>query len=281
MASITCQNGHTHGSVLEVKQCVGLVAAPVAPMPAVSYPAGYAAVDLITDRQLAYIVSPKLKGDGDYARRLTKTEASTYIKALLHAARFHLDPSTALPKGYTVTAPPPPPEVEPEPTEEKPKTTKSDMVAGLIDMVPDGYFAVQRSEGEKITFLRVNRPTYGKKKGGLKVQTQHGPVLHERWVRWPSGHISVYSYSGDIEETLLLLIADFKGAAKRYADKKKKCARCNTDLTVARSRFYRIGPECEKYWEWWIEDRHDEVGRTWEQLTAAEQEKYAPQPGEL
>jgi hypothetical protein len=276
MASITCGNGHKHGSVLEVKQCYGLVARPAAP-PTVSYPRGYAAVDLVTAKQIQYATD--LGGSPDHVKRLTKAEASAYIKGLLNGTEKRVStPKTGPFKGV-------PPEGATSDEDDAPmvdskKTTKTDMILGLLDMVPDAYYAVQRSEGERVHFLRVKRPVHGKMKGCVKVQSQHGPSLENRWVLWPSGYVSRYHYPfGDIEDALLLLMADWQGATKRYAEKMKRCGRCNTKLTDPRSRFYLLGPECETKagWGWWIDEVAERMGGYWEQQPPAVQEKYLPE----
>lgn len=253
MASIQCKNGgttHVHHSVTESKICYGIIRSTTPTVPK---------VESITTAQLNYIKI--LHGDLTHAAKLSKREASQYIDDLKKG------------KVAKVTAP-----VDEDALgEEVAATKKSEMIKTLIDMVPDGYFAVREQEGAPITFLRVKRPVHGKMKGALKVQSQHGPALENRWVKWPSDKVSVYRWPHhDIEEYLLLLLADWKGATRLYAEKIKKCGRCNASLTDPRSRFYLIGPECETKhgWGWWIEDVAAERGGYWEQQPADVQEKY-------
>ena len=282
MASIRCTNGHTHSSVLEVKQCYGLVSRPTPPPPATyAMPRGYAAVDLVTAKQIQYACD--LGGEPAKVRAMTKAEASTYIKGLLDGTqpRPHT-PKTGPFKGrssaWAPTAPTPVPAPEEEPEMiDSPKTTKTDMILALIETVPDGYFAVRRQEGDRIHFLRIKRPVHGKMRGALKVQSQHGPALENRWVKWPSGHISNYRWEYDIEDLLLLLMADWRGATMLYAEKIGKCGRCNAALTDPRSRFYGIGPECETKhgWGWWIDEIAEKRGGYWEQQPREVQEKYS------
>jgi hypothetical protein len=134
----------------------------------------------------------------------------------------------------------------------------------LLEKVPDGYFAVREEEGSPITFLRVSRPTYGTKKNCLKIQTQHAEALDEKWIRWPDGRI--YVYSRTIEEVMLILITSYKEAARLYGKELGKCARCNTELTDARSRWLSIGPECEKYWPWFVDERMAEAAEAGEEI---------------
>lgn len=278
MASITCTNGHTHSSVFEVKQCYGLVARPAAP-PTVSYPRGYAAVDLYTPKQLQYATD--LGGDPMHVRRLTKAEASAYIKGLLNGTEKRVStPKTGPFKGVPPTGAPVVAESDDAPEIETPKTTKTDMILALLSDVPTGYFAVQRSEGERIHFLRIKRPVHGRLRDTTTIQSQHGPSLENRWVHWPSGKVSNYGYPyGSLEDVILGLIADWRGATKRYAEKMKKCGRCNTSLTDPRSRFYLIGPECETKhgWSWWIDEVAERMGGYWEDQPAHVREKYVPE----
>lgn len=259
MASIICKNRgvvHSHTSVIESKICYGIIARPVSiPTPVLPEP-------MVTQRQLDYI-RDILKGDPVYAAKLTRKQASKYIDDL-KAGRA---PKVTTADGDT-------------PGEEVKATTKSDLIKGLMSMVPDGYFAVRQQDGAPITFLRVARPKGGNFRGAIKVSSQHGPALEPRWALWPSGQVSVYRWMGhDIEEALLLLIADWKGATRLYAEKMKKCGRCNTKLTDPRSRFYLIGPDCEQKpgWGFWIEDVAEERGGYWEQQPASVQEKYLPE----
>ena len=263
--SIICRNGstHTHKSVFESKVCYGLIVYPSAPA---SVPAPV--TDMVTTKQLDYIAV--LHGDTVHAAKLTRRSASDYIK---HLIKNKKDAPVTVP----VSAYVPPVEVEIAPTEEVPTTSKTDMVKGLIKMVPDGYFAVRAYDGAPISFLKVARPKNGNFRDGVKISSQHGPSLEVRWVLWPSQRVSVYRWNGhDIEEDMLLLIADWKGCTRLYAEKMKKCGRCNTKLTDPRSRFYGIGPECEKHWAWWLDDVAEERGGYWEQQPVSVQEKFFP-----
>ena len=264
MASITCRNGgavHSHSSVVESKICYGIIARPrpASLPPVVEEPA--------TDKQINYVGI--LKGDKVAAHLMTKRQCTKYIDDLKSG------------RVSTVTAPI---EEEPPPPVEVKATTKSDVVKAMLAMVPEGYFAVRQYDGAPITFMRLARPSHGKFRGCTKVSSQHGPALEVRWAQWPSGHVSVYRWPGhDIEEDLLMLIADWKSATRLYADKIKKCGRCNAKLTDPRSRFYLIGPECEKKpgWTWWIDEVADERGGHWEQQPLSVQEKYLPEYAEL
>ena len=146
-----------------------------------------------------------------------------------------------------------------------------DLLKGMIDLVPDGYYAVQLGENEEhLDFLRLKRPKLGTKSygGALKVQTQHGPRLELDAVLWPSGKWSVYKHS--VIDMMLAVVTDHHGAAERYAHKLNHCMRCNTELTDDRSRYYGIGPECETKagWEWVLASMDERKGGSFEYLRA-------------
>lgn len=142
-----------------------------------------------------------------------------------------------------------------------------DLIKGMIDLVPDGYYATQKESGATVDFLRISRPTRGKFAGTLKVQTQHS----ERWenvlILWPGGTWSTFDFRAI--DMLLLVIADHHTCARRYSVELQACCRCNTQLTDDRSRHYLIGPECEKHWPWALEEvdnMEENLGLTYEQL---------------
>lgn len=249
----------------------GMAAAPIAspspaspvtgPAPRWPLPRGPRTVRS-TVKQIDYIED--LDGDRRFGDHMTKNEASDYIDGL-KSGRYtkgpvppefygHLPRMPERPRGSDEDPTPiSPAGPSPSPADETgwaaKRTTK--VPIELLEMVPDGYFAVQMEEGAPVTFLRVNRPKVGALKGGFKIQTQHGDILDKAFVKWPSGKVSVYK--AGIEEDLFLLISDYHGAARLYAKLRSRCARCAKALTDERSRKYSIGPECEKYWPWMID----------------------------
>jgi hypothetical protein len=78
----------------------------------------------------------------------------------------------------------------------------------------------------------------------LKIQTQHGPELKLFMVVWPSGSLTVYNKVP--EDDFLLVCVDPNGTGLAYAMKIGKCCLCGTELTDPRSRWYGVGPDCEK-----------------------------------
>lgn len=234
-----CPNGakHQHSSVHESKICWGLIT-PARPTPVITPSVAAPAVRMISPRQKTYLVDLGVPPD--------VTERWTYDEASAKITEF-----TSRPRRTAVTEDP-----------------RLNMVKALIDLVPNGYFAVQKEAGAHIDFLRISRPVKKQYAGTVKVQTQHGPSLDIEAVLWPSGKWSVYKWG--VVDMLMLLVSDFHTAAKRYASKKGCCMRCTADLTDKRSRHYGIGPECELKdgWAWAVDEKDEEMGGSYEYLVA-------------
>lgn len=235
--SFICKNGaeHRHDTSEEARRCWFPPARPMPPtMPVAGPVRPYEHPEPSTAAQHRYVEI--LQGDVARVRLMSKRDCSAYIDRL----------KTGKESKVLVTAPGRSVK-EPDP--------KTKMIAELLKSVPDGRFAVRMDASDPWKFVRVSRPKVGSSSrfaGAIKVQTQHGPNLSDaKFVVWPSDQISVYEYS--IEDTLLLLVADYRGAARAFARELGRCCRCNTELTDQRSRRYGIGPECETYWPWIIE----------------------------
>ena len=224
-----CKNGpqHHHQTAYQGRVCWGL-AAPSRPF----YPATPSfspVVEMATPPQVNYLVD--LGCDRVEARAMTKAEATSQID--------RLKAQRAREKRMEAAARTPDPRLE--------------LLKGMIDLLPDGYFAVQKEEGATVTFLRISRPKKNQYAGSIKVQTQHGPRFEVAAAYWTATKtFSVYSHS--VIEPMMLVVTDYKSAALRYARIIEKCCRCNSPLTDTRSRHYGIGPECEQHWPWVIEE---------------------------
>jgi hypothetical protein len=150
------------------------------------------------------------------------------------------------------------------------KTPMTELIIGMLDNLEDGYYAVQPNAAHPhLDFIRVSRPTdrRSKYKGAVKVQTIHAETLYDRWAYWPDSDRLMCLDNG-IEGKLLLLLANKRAAARRYAHEIERCHRCNTQLTDERSRHYGFGPECEKHLEAEKDEIDDENGGTFEELLA-------------
>lgn len=235
--SFTCKNHgviHRHDTIVQSKICWGILPppTPIAPPPS-----------LVTDRQIQYIRD--LGGDALYAAKLTREQASDYI------SKLKLKPQT--------------------PKEKRVSDPRLDLIKGMIDLIPEGYYAVQEESGARIDFVRLSRPKPNARTryaGCTKFQTQHGPQLDDAAVIWPSGNWSIWKNS--ITDMLMLLVADHHSAAMRYAREIGRCMRCNAELTDDRSRHYGIGPDCEHKngWGWVIPTVDEKNSATFETLRA-------------
>lgn len=228
--SFICKNGteHRHDTIDQAKQCWGILRQPVPASGPVTAPVRpYEHAERATGAQVRYVEI--LGGDSTLAAGMTKTQASQYIDSLKKEKARVSTPTPSVPLPPAPTSPP----------------TK--VPVALLQMVREGRYAVRPDSAHPFTFLRITRPKTGKYKDTIKVQTQHGPNLSDpKFVVWPSGKVSVYRW--DIEEPLLLVIADQQGAARAYARELGRCARCGLELTDEQSRRWGVGPECIKHW---------------------------------
>lgn len=239
--SFTCNNHgriHSHELAIEGRVCYGL-----APRSAIPRFDGYRPAtdsESITVRQIAYLISL----GGEPHNGMSKKEASAEIDRLRRGY-----PAPRVAKVTEDQVPPP----MHKPKFERKIDPRLEMLQSLLTIVPDGYFATQLQDGDKINFVRISRPKLGVKTfgGSIKIQTQHGPTLDLAAVYWQSKLWSVYKPA--VIDTLMALVVDFQGCALRYSREIGKCARCNLSLTDPRSRHYGIGPECEQHWPWMLE----------------------------
>lgn len=123
----------------------------------------------------------------------------------------------------------------------------------MVDQVKDGYYATLPDSTQAAHFLRISRPTKGQYKDTLKIQTQHGPRWNNALIWHPSRDYRGSKLDSwweiitpDTLGDLLLIISDQRSCLKRYSKLLDRCNQCNTELTDWRSRWYGIGPDCEK-----------------------------------
>lgn len=242
MPSIKCAHCRgTHASVGDVKNCSRGIVMTQPPAPQVQ-PAVVEQKVLLpvtrgaTQRQLEFIRS--LGGDVQLATKYTMQGASLYIDRLKR-------------EGNKIVT-----EVTPEPMSRRGTMIPMEYLHGLRE----GYYASRPDSNQSFTFFRVSRPNRGKFKGALKIQTQHGPELKLYMVIWDDQRVYKYSDFSKYENDLLLVTVDMRGCAIAYATEIGNCMRCNTELTDDRSRWYGIGPECEKHWPEIINEINDTKG---------------------
>lgn len=211
------QGPHQHSTVIESKQCYGIL-----PRPPVFKPVE---AD-ITPKQQRFISDL----GGDPWRYQTLREASRYIDEL-----------QAQKASATVTTPP---VIDP----------RISMVEMLLEQVTDGRFMIEDNQGHK-RFYRLSRPKTGRRAGHTFLQSQHSEQWVNRLVKYPDGNWRKYS-DGDTLDHFLKILVDPKEAGFAYAKELGQCAKCGKTLTNDKephdSLRWGIGPECVKKDPGWI-----------------------------
>lgn len=121
----------------------------------------------------------------------------------------------------------------------------------MVESMREGRYAVEvtlPNQPRDWIFLRVSRPKSGKKAGCLIVQTQHSDFYKPYFTIYPNGQVYFYQNAPRLDMALLMVAADPFTSAINYGRELGCCSRCARELTDERSRYYSIGPECEKYW---------------------------------
>lgn len=154
----------------------------------------------------------------------------------------------------------PEPTPMPEPVPQPVNTWRFSVPQVMVENLKDGRYAVRREQGDPFTFIRVSRPKNGKRKGCLVVQTQHSDWYQDLVTIFPSGKAWFNQQSEKLDMALFIACADPMTAAINYGRELGRCSRCGRELTDERSRYYSIGPECEKYWPEIISHINEEQG---------------------
>jgi hypothetical protein len=96
-------------------------------------------------------------------------------------------------------------------------------------------------------FFKVDPEWKGKKfKGATVISSQHSESFKVCLVLWPDGRHEVHRDTGDLDRCLMMIAADPYTSKIRYGQEMGVCCNCGKKLTDDRSRWYGIGPECEK-----------------------------------
>lgn len=267
-AGILCGNGHRHASINSVRAChlgregVALPAwadamlgapsapsprtpvAPVAPRPsAPPTPAPPSLLDAIR----RHGVTPR---DGITAREARDTlnrliEGKERREASMRAAQpTEVDTSTI-------------------------HKTELGISAEMLFDIREGRYAIPTRGTTRLDFVRLSvvKPSKAGKfvryQGCLKVQTQHGESYKTRAYIARNGEVALTSNTMDatyLTAIFMAIIVDQKAAAHRYGREKGMCCRCGKELTDERSRYYGIGPECEKKWETFVPEMDERHG---------------------
>jgi Family of unknown function (DUF6011) len=230
------------------------------------------AQESITPRQRGYLKHlVTLERVDEVLDVLTKHQASSAIDHILAKNKANGAPVPAASSPTSPSAPLPPkfPPTPPQQPFHGFDWTLPISPEQLKSMIKEGYYAWRADDSHPFIFLRVKVMTYGKNKGNLKISQQHGPDYKDILTVFPSGQGRVWRK--DRKETLdaiLGVLVSATTSARAYAQEVGKCCICNTALTVDRSRWYGIGPECEKSHQSIIDNVDDEYGFTFEERTS-------------
>lgn len=264
---ILCGKGHRHATVASVKACYeseanasvtwdtpsgapravppAPVAVPRAPhAPSVAGSEGRRVVHTSAPMTEAQAATIKRLG-GTISQDATRLRASQMIDSLLEAQaererRLEADGGP----------------VETEEESKQLHATSLGLPAEMLFGIRPGRYAVSTDGSNRFDFVRVmhvkQKPgKFTKHAGCMKIQTQHGEMLKERAIVSPIGQVVLTSNTMDatkLTAILMGIIIDQRGANIKYGREKGMCCRCGKTLTDERSRYYGIGPECEKSW---------------------------------
>lgn len=124
----------------------------------------------------------------------------------------------------------------------------STQLRAMLLATKDGRFAVRPDDDSEWKFLRLSRPRKGSAAGYLKIQTLHS----ERWMSAVDIHTEIptnlHVHNKAIVPALMLVAIDPATGILNFARELDVCGCCGKQLTDDRSRYYGIGPECEKKW---------------------------------
>lgn len=112
----------------------------------------------------------------------------------------------------------------------------------VLAALKPGYYALPREDVEDTyDFYRV-------------VEVENGPWKGRRFVNRllgaPGGWNKVKPTVAQQLPIAKLIARDWQAAAKAYAAKHQKCARCNADLSNPRSQVALVGEHCAGEWGW-------------------------------
>lgn len=137
---------------------------------------------------------------------------------------------------------------------------KLNVPQAMVENLKEGRYAVRRDTDDPFVFVRVSRPTRGRRRGCLVIQTQHSDWYEDFVTIYPSGKVFTAKLTERLDMALFIVCADPMTAAINYGRELGHCSRCGRELTDERSRYYSIGPECEKHWPEIIAHINEESG---------------------
>jgi len=130
----------------------------------------------------------------------------------------------------------------------------------MVENLKNGRYATRPDTDTPFTFIRVSRPKRGRLNGCLVIQTQHSDWYQDFITIYPSGSVWFKQSNDKLDMALFIACADPMTSAMNYGKELGRCSSCGRELTDERSRYYSIGPECEKHWREIIEHVNEETG---------------------
>jgi hypothetical protein len=114
----------------------------------------------------------------------------------------------------------------------------------MVRTIPKGRYCVELGANLR-KFFKVVPNWKGKLyRGATVISTQHSESFKVALVLWPDGRVQIFNR--DIDSCLMMMAADPYTCKIRYGQELGVCCNCGKKLTDDRSRWYGIGPECEK-----------------------------------
>lgn len=115
----------------------------------------------------------------------------------------------------------------------------------MVRNIRKGRYCVELGANMR-KFFKVDPDWKGKKyKGATVISSQHSESFKVCLVLWPDGTHTILRNDG-LDQCLLMIAADPYTCKIRYGQEMGTCCNCGKKLTDDRSRWYGIGPECEK-----------------------------------
>ncbi len=225
----------THEKAAEARVCAGLTSTPtVAPAPVRTEPTASQPMSTGGRSQVIHRDSPPTDPQLDKARRLGINLNRAWKRGPLGD---EIDRVIAEREGRRVT-------------QSVPEPPKTKVPLDMLQKVGDGYFAVRLDANRPHTFFRLNliKPIKNTRRklpiGTFTVETLHGD--NRRWMLtiFPDGRVREYDLAK--EDELLMVCVDPNGGRIEYGIQIGSCGVCGKTLTDERSRWYGIGPDCEK-----------------------------------
>lgn len=137
----------------------------------------------------------------------------------------------------------------------------------LVFDIREANYAVPRGDNgfDFVRIARIRPYRNGRRRsneGSVVLSTQHSETWVKRFMFTPDMRaLQLSSYGGEWASAVLArILVNPTRTASSYGHELGRCCRCGKKLTDDRSRWYGIGPECEKVWPEILYELDDEKG---------------------